>query len=272
MKDTSTTVTPSISELFEELFSSETNEILCVGFDESQTAMLITVLGDRDDPPNVNLFTTESVFKWVRDDFVLASKAADLLKTETLSVRTTDEHFRNVLTIFDDAVVSLVSAGELTAGYATDDVGFVEAATEKWINAWDEGEEFSLRTPGHSRVEDSLNEEFSSELVSDFKTMLNAVESTRGDGFNVVEVSLLVVAKHEELLYDISKRGETVGVASKATFSREKTNLEERGLIETEKVPIDIGRPRLRLLLPEELRGASAEELPEMAREFGSPA
>ena len=58
-------------------------------------------------------------------------------------------------------------------------------------------------------------------------------------------------------------------MASKATFSRTKTRLEERGLIETEKVPIDVGRPRLRLLLGEErLREADAEELASVAREL----
>ena len=54
------------------------------------------------------------------------------------------------------------------------------------------------------------------------------------------------------LLYDISRWGEDVGVASKATFSRAKSRLEDAALIRTEKVPIDVGRPRLRLTLPAE--------------------
>jgi predicted transcriptional regulator len=71
------------------------------------------------------------------------------------------------------------------------------------------------------------------------------------------------------LLYDLSKWGEDVGVASKATFSRVKTNLEEQGLLDTEKVPIDVGRPRLRLLLGDErLREADPEELPSVVREM----
>lgn len=77
--------------------------------------------------------------------------------------------------------------------------------------------------------------------------MLGALDTARGeDGFDEVVVSLLAAAKHGQLLYDISKLGEDVDVASKATFSRTKTTLEERGLIATEKVPIDVGRPRLR--------------------------
>jgi predicted transcriptional regulator len=86
-------------------------------------------------------------------------------------------------------------------------------------------------------------------------------------------VSLLAAAKHEELLYDISTWGEEVGMASKATFSRTKNQLEERGLIATEKVPIDVGRPRQRLLLGDErLRGAAAAELASAAQSLLSTA
>ena len=73
-------------------------------------------------------------------------------------------------------------------------------------------------------------------------------------------ISLLIAAKNEVLLYDISKWGEDVGIASKATFSRTKSRLEESGVITTEKVPIDVGRPRLRLQLGDgRLREAPAD-------------
>jgi DNA-binding MarR family transcriptional regulator len=82
-------------------------------------------------------------------------------------------------------------------------------------------------------------------------------------------ISLLVAGKNGELLYDISKWGEDVGVASKATFSRTKTRLEDNGLLDTEKVPIDVGRPRLRLLLGDQrLADATADELAAVAREM----
>ena len=102
--------------------------------------------------------------------------------------------------------------------------------------------------------------------------MLDSVESIRSDeGLDAVDMSLFVAAKHELLLYDISKWGEEVGVASKATFSRAKTNLEESGLIETEKVPIDVGRPRLRLLFGEdELENADIDDLPSVAQRLVS--
>ncbi|PSQ37416.1 hypothetical protein BRD05_00685, partial [Halobacteriales archaeon QS_9_70_65] len=76
-----------------------------------------------------------------------------------------------------------------------------------------------------------------------------------------------VAAKNEDLLYDISKWGEDIGIASKATFSRTKSRLEETGLIDTEKVPIDVGRPRLRLKLGDErLEGTDNGQLASVAQ------
>ncbi|MFB6177166.1 MAG: DUF5821 family protein, partial [Halobaculum sp.] len=53
----------------------------------------------------------------------------------------------------------------------------------------------------------------------------------------------------------------------KATFSRTKTRLEDVGIVDTEKVPIDVGRPRLRLKLGDDrLREASSEDLASVAQ------
>ena len=78
---------------------------------------------------------------------------------------------------------------------------------------------------------------------------------------------LLAAARNEQLLYDVSRWGEEVGLASKATFSRTKTALENAGLVGTEKVPIDVGRPRLRLTLAPELAGQPVDALAREARD-----
>jgi len=152
----------------------------------------------------------------------------------------------------------------------TDDAEFVEAAGECRESAFERGEEFGLRTPARSQVLDSLDEAFDSEVQTDFRAVLEALGSTRDEAvLDEVGVSLIVAARHEELLYDISKWGEDSGVASKATFSRLKTKLEDQGVIETEKVPVEVGRPRLRLLVGDErLREASSEDVASMVREL----
>jgi hypothetical protein len=107
------------------------------------------------------------------------------------------------------------------------------------------------------------------DAAADFDAVLDSLQTARGDGdgLDEVTISLLVAAKNGELLYDISKWGEDIGLASKATFSRTKTQLEDRGLIDTEKVPIDVGRPRLRLKLGDDrLTEADADELASVAQ------
>ncbi|WP_160135398.1 transcriptional regulator TbsP [Halococcus salsus] len=264
----------SKSNLLDKILEDESHDFLCIGFNEALVEALITVLEERDDPPTVHLLATTSVLRWVRDDFDLASGAADLVESGTLSIQTEEGALENQLVISGGSVVSLVTASEHSVGLPTEHEEFVGAVNEKWTDRWNQAEEFSLRTPGRSRIEESLNEEFGLEVETDFRAMLDAVENTHSDeNLDVVDICLLVAAKHELLLYDISNWGEEVGVASKATFSRGKTTLEENGLIETEKVPIDVGRPRLRLLLSkDELQDADMDALPDVAQRLLSKA
>ena len=273
----SNSVETNTTDVLRTVFNEESGEMFAIGFTKEAAEELVEILTEMDDPPMVRLLARESVLKWLRSDFLLASTAAELIAADTLSVRTTDEPFENVLLVSDGSVVSLVPADERVAGLVSDDTEFVETVHEHWASVWETAEEFALRTPARSLVHESLAAEFGPDVESDFRTMLGALDTARGDGDSLDEVvvSLLAAAKHEKLLYDISKWGEDTGVASKATFSRKKTQLEERGLIATEKVPIDVGRPRLRLLLgDEQLREADAGELISVAHGLlsGAPA
>ncbi|MFC6727029.1 DUF5821 family protein, partial [Halobium palmae] len=160
-------------------------------------------------------------------------------------------------------------AGERVAALTTDDDAFVGDAFDTYEAEWEEAPEFNLRTPAISRVRETLGSDIGDAAESDFDSVLSSLETARGDGdgLDEVTISLLVAAKNDVLLYDISKWGEDVGIASKATFSRTKTKLEDMGLIDTEKVPIDVGRPRLRLKLGDDrLKNADARELAGVAQ------
>ncbi|WP_435079660.1 transcriptional regulator TbsP [Halococcus sp. AFM35] len=268
-------VGPSVVENLQTILAEASGEIIIVGFDEDATGDLVEILAESEDPPNVRLLVDEDVLKWLRDDFVLASTAAELLEAERLDMRAVaPEQLDGELVVTEEAVVSLLTPDDdQSAALVTDDREFVTAVRECWSGVWEESEEFALRTPAYSRVLETLGEEFGSEMTSDFRTVLESVTEMDEGELDEVEVSLLVAAKHEQLLYDISRWGEDTGVASTATFSRTKTRLEEQGVIDTEKVPIDVGRPRLRLLLGDErLREADTEELPSVVRELLSAA
>ncbi|WP_152420487.1 transcriptional regulator TbsP [Halococcus thailandensis] len=258
----------NVADVCRTVLDDATEDVLVVGPSPTVVDGLVAMLADRENGPSVRLLATESVLKASVSEFTDASVIADLVADESLSLRMSAERLDGPLLVTDDRVVSLVTTDERTAGLATDDAAFVDAAREAYTDRWAAAEPFRLRTPPLSRVQESLEREFDEELAADFERMRIALAEA-DDDLDEVDISLLAAARNEALLYDISTWGEGVGIASRATFSRKKTRLEEGGLIETEKVPIDVGRPRLRLLLGDDrLRGIDADEVVSVAVEL----
>ena len=260
----------SVGEIHDNHLHRTAGDVLAVDPSARAIGHLVDVLTEHDDPATVRVLAARSALKAVADDFNAAATAADLIDDDTLELRATEDPIGNSLLLTGDAVVSIVPSAETVAGLTTRDEEFVATVHERYESAWESAEEFTLRTPPLSRVEETLSEEFGADVREDFDAALDSMEDAHdGAGLDGVTLSLLVAAKNGEQLYDISKWGEDVGVASKATFSRVKTDLEEDGFIDTEKVPIDVGRPRLRLLLGDErLAEADASQLPRVAREL----
>jgi hypothetical protein len=224
----------------------------------------ISTLDGIEDRPDIRMLADERILKDVMDDFIVASTAADLIDTGALSIRLLEGAPNHSIAVTDDEVYALVTVGDTVAGLGTDDDGFVAEAYDFYATAWEDAAAFSLRTPPLSRVRTTLESDIGPETASDFDDVLGSLATARGDGngLDEVTIALLVAAKNGELLYDISKWGEDIGLASKATFSRTKTKLEDMGLIDTEKVPIDVGRPRLRLMLGDDrLKEADTDDL-----------
>jgi hypothetical protein len=226
-------------------------------------ALIDTATASSEPLPTLRVLADEEVYKDIRREFLIASRAADLIDDDTLELRTTTPEQGNHLYVTDSTVYAVVGAGPQFALLSSDDEEFVAAALERCDSQWAEGSSFDLRTPPRSRVDDTLRSDISPAVADSFANVLDSVKAVRGDDeLDEVAISLLVAAKHEVLLYDISKWGEDVGLASKATFSRVKNKLEDYGLLDTEKVPMDIGRPRLRLLLGDDrLNEATPDEL-----------
>ncbi|WP_435095342.1 transcriptional regulator TbsP [Halarchaeum sp. P4] len=260
----------SVEDILGEVFDDEPDELFVVNPSADAIESFVDAATHFEGPlPETRLLADDRLLKDVMDDFLVASNTADLIENDVLTLRTADDLSRSSLLVTDDRVVALVTAGDQTAGLVTDDAEFVPVALGAVEGDWDDAEEYTLRTPAISRVRQTLDEEISPEVEGDFDDVMASMETARGDGdgLDEVTVSLLVAAKNRVLLYDISKWGEDVGIASKATFSRTKTKLEDMGLIDTEKVPIDVGRPRLRLKLADDrLQDAPPSELANVAQ------
>jgi hypothetical protein len=231
---------------------------------------LVEVAADFDGAlPDLRLIAEGRTVRRVMEDFLVASSAADLVESGHLSIRTAAaDRLSESVIVTESRVTAVVSAGGYVAGISTDDDAFVDDAYAAYGDYWADAEAFQLRTPPISRVRETLGEEVSAEAEADFSRVLSSLETARGngDGLDEVTISLLVAAKNDQLFYDISRWGEDVGVASKATFSRMKNELEDTGLIDTEKVPVDVGRPRQRLTLEDDrLKQASSDQVAAVA-------
>jgi len=243
------------------------DEMVVVNPSRETVRELVSSMDDLDTTPHI--LAAERPLKDVMDDFLVASTAADLVASDDLTLQILDDEPVNSLLVSSGSVISIVTAGDRVAGLVTDDHEFVESAHNHYSELVESAQDFSLRTPPLSQVRETLETDIGPDAATDFDAVLDSLQTARGngDGLDEVTISLLVAAKNGELLYDISKWGEDIGLASKATFSRTKTQLEDRGLIDTEKVPIDVGRPRLRLMLGDDrLTDADADELASVAQ------
>jgi hypothetical protein len=264
-----TLLTDGIADLLSRVLDDATSELYVVRPSPETIEELVSVASARDSVPTIKLLAPERPLKDVMEDFIVASRAANLIEDGVLELRTTEDGPENSLLITDDAVVAVVSACEQVAGLQTTDAEFVENAHRQYESEWEGASGYALRTPPLTTVQDTLESDIGERTADDFDEVLASLQTARGngDGLDEVTISLLVAAKNGELLYDISKWGEDIGLASKATFSRTKTKLEDMGLIDTEKVPIDVGRPRLRLMLGDDrLADADADQLANVAQ------
>ncbi|SFR64669.1 transcriptional regulator TbsP [Halogeometricum limi] len=265
-----------IGEIFQWVFEEAGSELYLVNPTadalEQAVESLSTFSGEK---PELRVLGTKGVLREVMEDFLIASRTADLLEEGALSLRVLGDasgHKPNLM-VSESSVTTVVGADGLLAGLRTNDDEFTADVRSTYETRFEECDSYKLHTPAFSHIEASIEDRLGPDCRTDFVDFVANLQTARGDsdGPDEVTISLLVAARNRELFYDVSRWAEDIGLASKATFSRKKTELEERGLIGTEKVPIDVGRPRLRLVIGDErLRDASVEQLAGVAQSTSS--
>gem|GEM_PF-865278 len=205
-----------------------------------------------DELPSLRVFAREDVLKSARDDFLASTLLGDLVEAGTVELRVLPSPTPNTLFITGDALSAVVSADDSVSALDSENDEFVTDAHDTYSEQYETAASFDLRTPGRDRILETLGDRLGEPVTETVEAAL-ATLADRPDGGDVdgVALSLLTVAYHEGQLYEVSRWGENIGMASKATFSRTKTDLEDEGYVTTEKVPVDVGRPRQRLLLTE---------------------
>nr|PSP90816.1 MAG: hypothetical protein BRC90_00110 [Halobacteriales archaeon QS_4_69_34] len=259
----------SVAAVVERVLADATGDSFVTPCSAATVETLIEVLDGLDRPAAVTLLAEEDALSAAFESFLVAGTAAGLIAADTLSVRAGTAPDEGLLLATEERVVSVVESEERVRGLTTDDGAFVASVRERYADASAAAEPFSIQTPPLSRLHGTLRADLGPNVAEEFERVLASQSTLRDGAVDEVVIALLITAREEGLLYDISKWGEDVGFASKATFSRVKSRLEDRGLVGTEKVPIDVGRPRLRLHVDDERLGAAPpEELVTVGREL----
>lgn len=259
-------VDPSFDSACSELCSSLGTDTFVVNPSSSMlTALVDWGTTNPDDFTTMRLLGDQRTLKSALGKFTVASQAADLIEDGLLEIRSHPDPPNSSIATDGHRLIVLIDTGETVGTLSTADREFVDDLHSVCSEQFEHAETYTLHTPPMSRIESSLVETLGPDRWEDFAKLIDA---TPFDGaVDEVIISLLVAAKHGDLLYDISKWGEDIGLASKATFSRKKSHLEDAALIETSSEPIDVGRPRLRLALADEaLQTASAAEVIDESR------
>jgi hypothetical protein len=209
--------------------------------------------------PHVDVAASETTLRTVRQQFLLATRVATAVATDRCRLRGTDT---------DDLSTVFVSPDRLCVVVVVDDAATVrEPPSGDWTTAFyaagqetfANAEPYPLRTPTLEELLSSDDTPLPAAFHDAFETALDIAASFDDPAlFDPVRTALVLAARHELLNYDVSRWGERVGVASKATFSRRKGQLEDAHLT-TEEVSAGLGRPRQRLLLTDTSRAVLDE-------------
>lgn len=203
--------------------------------------------------PTVRVVGDGTILRRFRKDFEAAATAAELVADGTLDLRTHERTAETPVLVGPDGLFVPVVVGGVNTTVAARGTEFVADVVDHCRANWERGDRFSLRTPPLATVRETLGAALGAMARADFDAALETVESGRDPtDFDAVLVALLIGGKHEALHYNVSKWGEDIGLASKATFSRKKGQLEEMGVVTTEKVAVEMGRPRQRLFLTDD--------------------
>lgn len=205
------------------------------------------------------LLLSEAAAEDLVDKFPLNSKLNEHLESRDLEIRTTDAEPLPLAVVSEQSHFLGVEFADLHRFVAVQDEEFREAFVETFDREFERSDPISLSVPPWGELLTQLEEIVGPETKMQYIRLIDTAAANDIDAVDEVAVAIIATALGGGLQYDISKWGEEVNVASKASFSRRKTKLEDDGVIKTEKVPIDVGRPRLRLRLGDRVGGLSMD-------------
>jgi DNA-binding Lrp family transcriptional regulator len=226
-----------------------------------------------DDAVHFDVVISENDTRDVRVDFPLNARVAELVAQDRLSIYASEETPLSTIILDGPQLYTLVRFGRTEQFAKSSNKDLQIRVNKEFVRITESAESVEPDILPWSELLDQLEQIVDSDTRHEFERLIEAARIENLGALDHISVALVAAAHSGALLNDLSTWAEKVGLASKATFSRRKKKLEDAGIIYTEKVPIDVGRPKQRLRLSEavsevEVRG---EEL-DITREGGRSA
>ncbi|MEZ3145464.1 DUF5821 family protein [Halobaculum sp. MBLA0143] len=208
-------------------------------------------VAELDDPPALEIVADGKTLRETLRLFPTNARLGDL-SPDRLSLWEADVEAMTTELVGSSVVVSeLRTPGERTFGVSTDHE-FVAALADEAASIQKSAVEFGGRLPGLSRVFESAADRLGPELAADLETAVALTDDpTHPDSIHAVRVALLAASAQDLLFYDVTSWVESRNIASKATCSRHRGRLEDRGVLTSSSVADGGGRPRKRCHLAE---------------------
>ncbi|WP_143420507.1 DUF5821 family protein [Halorubrum sp. Ib24] len=189
----------------------------------------------------------------LRRSFPLNSKLKEILEQHNATLYLTEEPSLPTTVIDGNQAHYYVRMGSVRRFVKLSDDEIGSILTDEFESLLESASRVDIDTPVWSELLAKLESIVGLQTRSEFEHLIEAAKLEEMDSLDAVSVALIAAAQSGALSYDLGKWAEETGVASKATISRRKTALETDGVIYTEKVPVEVGRPRQRLLLADDI-------------------
>lgn len=204
-----------------------------------------------DDAETVEVLTDDDTVTEFRDHFLSGTTLREFTQNGTLEIRSQPTPLSTfvISATTVTAVTGFPDAGLISLETADDSA--VDDTNRVFTTRFEEASAVTLRKPPYSVLLSELVEWFDADVRADFETALQVARDSNRPSLSLHPATICVVvgAANELEFYEVGRWAEDTRLASKATLSRKKNDLEERGVIDVEPIQGQVGRPRHRLLL-----------------------
>jgi hypothetical protein len=206
-----------------------------------------------NDAMHFNVVIPEEKARDIRLNFPLNARISELIEQDMLRIYSTDTTPLSTIILDGPRFYTHVRLGQTEQFAKSTDDDLRMMLDEIFTQITESAELVDPDILAWSVLLDQLEQTVDPETRQEFERLIEAARIENLGALDNISVAIIAAAHSGALLNDLSTWAGEVGFASAATFSRRKQKLEDAGIIYTERVPIEVGRPKQRLKLSDDV-------------------